>query len=34
MSMKESVKYFGRRYAQMFSASSVFSAAVVEMSLH
>jgi hypothetical protein len=33
MSMKESVNPSGRHYAQMFSAGSIFSAAVVEMSL-
>jgi hypothetical protein len=32
--MKESAKSSGRRYAQMFSAGSVFAAAVAEKSLH
>jgi hypothetical protein len=34
MSIKESVKSSGRRYAQIFSAGSIFAAAVAEISLH
>jgi hypothetical protein len=34
MSTKKSVKSSERRYAQLFSAGSIFAAAVAEISLH